>query len=252
MFGTSAQAATWDESPNAGHTQALAPAPDGLSARRVERWLDLPPGAWQRRRLYALRLKGCAFTALGLRPGDFLIVEPGGREQPGKLVVTRGTDGPSLKRVALPAASSRMPTVLELPLRERTSRSYVVGAVLGVLRPTGTGALRPVGQRRPRSDRKNAGLQSIAKPAPDATVEESFSLNYLLQMQAEWREWLRVARQLRCGFASAPNSDRWERLDASLATLCDCLVRTHSPALRTALAAEAQAVATAIRDEMRG
>jgi hypothetical protein len=43
---------------------------------------------------------------------------------------------------------------------------------------------------------------------------------------------------------------RCERLDASLSTLCDCLARTHSPGLRSALAAEADVVVAAVRSEM--
>ena len=47
-------------------------------------------------------------------------------------------------------------------------------------------------------------------------------------------------------------SERRERLDGSLTTLCDCLARTHSTRLRSALAAEAYAVIAAMRNEMDG
>src|SRR5690349_17920849 len=117
MVGARAHTSHWDDTAGTGHAPTLASAPDGLSARRVERWLDLPPGAWQRRRLYALRIRTAAFSYLGLRNEDLVIVEPGGRDQPGSVVVTRGSAGSSLRRIAQPALiERRMPTVLELPL----------------------------------------------------------------------------------------------------------------------------------------
>ena len=257
MFGAPAQATVWDEDPNVDHTPALAPAPEGLSARRVERWLDLPPGAWQSRRLYALRLKGEAFARLGLRQADLVVVEPGAREQPGRLVVTRSPHGPSLKRIPLPApVERRMPTVLELPLREKNpshASEHVVGTVIGLLRPTGTGALRPIslvssGSRARRRSRINPTEHSTPAPTP----AEPFSLNYLLETQSQWRGWVTVASETSSHRATPAEVERWERLDASLATLCSCLARTHSSALRAALAAEAGAIVAAIRGEMRG
>jgi hypothetical protein len=257
MFGATSQATAWDEPPNADHAPTLAPAPEGLSARRVERWLDLPPGAWQGRRLYALRLKGMAFASLGLRQGDLVVVEPGGREQPGRLVVTRGPQGPSLRRVPLPAPiERRMPTVLELPLREKglSHGERVVGTVIGHLRATGTGALRPVPLSLPTARTKRTTPKTGAgeRAAPTATAAEPFSLDHLMATQKQWRDWLAVARDPSSRRSTPAEVERRERLDASLATLCDCLVRTHSPALRAALAAEAGAVVAAIRNEMRG
>jgi len=256
MFGAPSQATAWDEAPTADHAPTLAPAPEGLSARRVERWLDLPPGAWQGRRLFALRLKGMAFASLGLRQGDLVVVEPGGREQPGRLVVTRSPQGSSLKRVPLPAPiERRMPTVLELPLREKgfSPGERVVGTVIGHLRATGTGALRPVplSPSKPRTRRNPKPKAEERAAAIPTTVVKPFSLDHLMGTQKQWREWLAVARDSTSLRSTPAEVERWERLDASLATLCDCLVRTHSPALRAALAAEAGAIVSAIRNEMR-
>jgi len=256
MFGAPSQATAWDEVPDADHAPTLAPAPEGLSARRVERWLDLPPGAWQGRRLYALRLKGTAYASLGLRPGDLVVVEPGGREQPGRLAVTRSPHGSSLKRIPLPAPiERRMPTVLELPLREKGGGhgERVVGTVIGHLRATGTGALRPV-PMSPSKPRAKRAPKSRAEERATAmtTVAKPFSLDHLMGTQRQWRDWLALARASSSRHSTPAEIERWERLDASLATLCDCLLRTHSPALRAALAAEAGAVVTAIRNEMRG
>jgi hypothetical protein len=243
------------------HSPTLASAPDGLSARRVERWLDLPAGAWQRRRLYALRLRGDAFSYLGLRRDDFLIVEPGAREQPGSIAVTRGASGTSLRRIAqLAAAERRMPTVLELPLRERSSGERVIATVIGVLRSTGTGALRPVpaGGSRPatgrtlrssrRSDTRAAVRYRPASPSPQPAP--AVSEQHLADVESRWKTW--VADSRRSHLATPAQLERWERLESSLATLCDCLRKTHSPSLRSALSTEAAAVVSTIHAEMRG
>jgi hypothetical protein len=245
------------------HAPTLASAPDGLSARRVERWLDLPTGAWQRRRLYALRLRGESFGWLGLRKGDLVIVEPGGREQPGSIAVTRASSGISLRRIAQIVRTEQMPTVLELPLRERTSGERVIGTVIGVLRSTGTGALRPVpaggsrlgSRRNHRRSRRNDTRSSASarprsvSPSPVPASVMPVSEEHLAEVHARWRGWIDERRSSH-GAASPGQLERWERLESSLSTLCDCLRRTHSPSLRTALSAEASAVVSAIHTEM--
>lgn len=253
-----------DPRATAGHAEpdpapTLAPAPEGLSARRVERWLDLPPGAWQRRRLFALRIRAEAFSYLGMRAGDLVIVEPGAREQPGQVVVTRSARGPSLRKIphSVPM-ERRLPTVLELPLKERgfASDERVVGTVIGLLRSTGTGALRPVPlgtalRPRPKSPRSRTIGETLAANRPARPVVPVV-VDQLLETRRRWHDWL-VRERTSPGLTATPAQlSRWERLDASLATLCDCLEHTHSAGLRAALAAEASAVVTAIRAEMGG
>lgn len=263
MLGATKQAETRTPLSAPDHAPTLATAPEGLSARRVERWLDLPLGAWQRRRLYALRIKSDVHSKLGPRTGDLVIVEPGASEQPGRIVVTRGASGLSLRRIAPESRPSRTdrrtPTVLELPFGKNTevSREQISGLVIGLLRPTGTGALRavPLVSSRLRSRR-----QPTRRPLPAQSwrsCQTTPSLSPLSDAQTEWREWLAQARDQAHSIADparpSPRPDvlnRWERLDLSLATLCDCLSRTHSPGLREALAAEASAVVAAIRVEM--
>jgi hypothetical protein len=246
------------------HAPTLASAPEGLSARRVERWLDLPAGAWQRRRLYALRLRGEAFAYLGLLKNDLVVVEPGAREQPGSIVATRGPSGSSLRRIAQwKPTAQRMPTVLELPLRERPSGARVIGTVIGVLRSTGTGALRPVaaGGTRPASRRRQGAARvsearaaGSARSRPDAICESRnrpgpVSQDYLEEVQSSWLRWISAGREKEPSVRAA-QLERWERLEASLSTLCDCLRRTHSSSLRAALQAEATAVVSSIHAEM--
>ena len=150
-----------------------------------------------------------------------------------------------------------MPTVLELPLREKglSQGERVVGTVIGHLRATGTGALRPVPLSSPRTRAKRTLKPATGErttPLPIVASTEPFSLDHLLGTQKQWRDWLAVAKDSSSRRSTPAELERWERLDASLATLCDCLVRTHSPSLRAALAAEAGAVVSAIRSEMRG
>lgn len=268
MFGASSNTPPaprgWDPSFGADHAPTLAPPPEGLSARRVERWLDLPIGAWQRRHLYALRLTGQAYASLGFCPGDLVVVEPGVTDQPGRIVLTRSRTGQFIKRISTPAkrleaptsTDWRMPTVLELPLRERTvpRGEHVVGTIIGLLRATGTGALRPVPLLSLRSGSKRRRTPA-ARPAAMPTVRSScpppvFS-EPLVEAQSEWRLWVDASRRSPAGVTPA-EAERWARLDASLATLCDCLAHTHSPSLRAALSAEAGAVVAKIRTEMCG
>lgn len=245
----------WGSAPNAEHpAPTLATAPEGLSARRVERWLDLPPGAWQRRRLYALRLNGQAFAHLGFRAGDLVVVEPGAKEQPGSIVVTRSPQGSSIRRIPPSMhGERRMPTVLELPLKERVLHKgeHVVGTVIGLLRSTGTGALRPVplASSRPAPKRRTPSREMETAPVPSTPAPE-VPLEQLRKVEGEWHRWVASATSIRGERPTQSQRERWDRLDASLLTLCDCLARTHVPELRRALLGEAQSLVKAIREEM--
>jgi hypothetical protein len=258
MFGATEQSHGLNGSSQADHTPTLAPAPEGLSARRVERWLDLPPGAWQRRRLYALRLRGEAFASLGFREGDLVIVEPGARERPGKTVITRSATNLGLKRIPLPPQhDGRMPNVLELPLRPRTldGSERVVGTVIGLLRSTGTGALRPVSLSRPRSRPASghSGARLPEVPSSERRADEAkISVETLRTALTEWRSWIVRASDARRASSPALPLDRWERLEASFATLCDCLAHTHNPRLQAALLEEAAMLLDEIGSEMGG
>lgn len=262
MIGAHDHPSAWGQGPDADHSApTLATAPEGLSARRVERWLDLPPGAWQRRRLYALRLNGQAFAHLGFRAGDLVVVEPGAKEQPGSIVVTRSSQGSSLRRIPPSMhGERRMPTVLELPLKERVLHKgeHVVGTVIGLLRSTGTGALRPVPlalssrpahRRRTPSPEPEARIPLSAASLSAANLE--VPLGELREVESEWHRWVAAADSIDGVRATPAQRERWDRLDASLLTLCDCLARTHLPELQRALLGEAQSLVKTIREEMR-
>jgi len=225
----------------------LAPTPVALSARRAERWLDLPPGAWQKRRLFALRVAADRFESLGVRSGDFVIVEPGARERPGQLVVTRQTGTLSIKRLPTAIPAGRLPSVLELPFRRSPSKdaARVVGTVLGVIRPTGTGALKPIRTTSSGSHRK-CGSTSLsetqdAQPhALDLTGNDSKAARLQRILEASQpvtriTEGSRVCRDF---------SERWR---ARLSTLLLCQARAHDPRIRAALLDEAASAARHLR-----
>jgi len=225
----------------------LAPAPDGLSARRAERWLDLPAGAWQRRRLYALRARSDAFRFAGVMTGDIVVIEPGAREQPGQVVLLRSARGLSLQRIASEASPSAPPSVLELPLRPRNSDgTRIVGTVLAVLRPTGTGALRPVraATRRARGEVGERGPSRVSKR--DTMSAAEFDRLHRVLHRA------RAHLQSRCAGQDAVGLARQWRLLSGLAALIDCLRHAHSSTLQAALLAEAGATARSIETQVLG
>lgn len=222
------------ERPRPDPTLALPPV--GLSARRAERWLDLPPGAWQKRRLYALKVGTESYDPLGVRRGDFVIVEPGARERPGQLVVTKTQAALSLRRIPLANPRVEMPTALELPFGSSRSKyaCRVVGTVLAILRPTGTGALKPVrlGTRNP--PRRSGSLAQRARPqAPDTASNDLRA--------ARLRRLLETSEPVTSFGAgqSRPRDDIRERWRSRLATLLVCQAHAHDPGVRSALLDEA-------------
>lgn len=240
-------------------TPTLATAPEGLSARRCERWLDLPPGAWQRRRLFALRLTGGNMPSLGLREGDFLIVEPGAKEQPGTIVVTRSGGTCSARRVPSahhPNGQARIPTVLELPLRERSrphQAAHVIGTVLGHLRPSPEGVLRPVPlvgirRRTPRPGavrlhEQVAGIVDPRHPAKEALQPGQPDLAEIRRAEHRWHHWIEQARSQGL---DRERTSRLDRLDHALTALCECLERTRTGPLQSALREEARNLLAAL------
>ncbi len=227
----------------------LAPTPVGLSARRAERWLCLPPGAWQKRRLYALKVGGETFESLGIRIGDFLIVEPGARERPGQTVVTKNSSILSIRRIPLPSPSNQIPSVLELPLRQRTAKSpaRVIGTVIGVIRPTGSGALKPVltaarpSARRTRRDPDVVSSRQSPGERPsrrDPRSDDARSASLRRFLTESWPLAGSIA-----GDGLGAQGDASERWRLRLSALLRCEQQATDPRIRGALLDEAAGVA---------
>jgi hypothetical protein len=238
-----------------------------LSAAAIERRLGLPPGAWSRRHLVALRVVGAGFSFLGLKPGDHLIVEPGARTSAGTLVVVRTGEELGVRRV-LRDGNRRVlltpadPT--ELPFPAKLGRHAVIGTVLGTLsagaqadasiglQHIGSGAAMRA-TRRVEPDESFRGRQSYA---PSGRHRREYGRRtgpiprperFRASLQA-WRRWMEAAV-----FAapSNPRASHWRALDARLQTLASCLHVTGPSPLQRALAREGEAVLRAMEREAK-
>jgi hypothetical protein len=243
--------ATVGDDPDAG------PPLTTLSAAAVERFLGLPPGAWKRRHLFALRVLGPAFAGLGLNPGDHLIVEPGPRMSPTSLVLVRTRDELAIQRVARDADGRTVlappdPTTLPFPTADR--RAAVVGTVLGMVpADLGTG---PIADRRDRAAATRRHGRSTAASGRAAArqrdyggVEAPISPVGLRLALQNWRRWM--ARAIAARPAGPRRLAHWRALEARLGTLLSCLEVTAASPLRHALAREGEMVLRAMQREAR-
>ena len=65
----------------------------------MERFLGLPSGAWKKRRLFALRVLTDAHDDAGISRGALIVVEPGARATPGRLVLVRRDSDLTIQKV---------------------------------------------------------------------------------------------------------------------------------------------------------
>gem|GEM_PF-6820616 len=215
----------------------LQRAPGRLSARAVERALGLPSGAWQRRRLYALRARSRAFEDIGIRRGDSLIVEPGERLRPAQLVIVKESD-----RISVRLCDSLGSTAE--PLAEQASllpfmkiRTRVIGTVVGILRRDERAQLCAVPLPVPRSgvsgDRRTRNRRRAC-----AEVARSAHVDGLERRLRNWDLWTEHHRdELRTVSESLPAC--CDDLQKSLATLLECMRNSRGHRLFRALSQEA-------------
>src|ERR1051325_11359208 len=110
--------------------------------------MELPPGLWNGRKVFALRVRGTSMLDEGIRDGDYLIVEPRETVDSGQTVVAEVDGGMTVKRlvrekggrVRLQPANPAM-----LALVVPADHVRVIGAVVGVFRRRG---FRPPRARR--------------------------------------------------------------------------------------------------------
>ena len=190
----------------------------------VDRSIELPPGLWNGRNVFALRVRGTSMIDEGIRDGDYLIVEPRERADNGQTVVAEVDGAVTVKRVfrerggriRLQPANAEM-----LPLVVPAQRVRIVGAVVGVFRRQGFRPRPP----RPRS-----------RPAPVDGRTFDLTLHVLEQRLQDADAIARTHR-----------SEQATDLARSLRSLRDCYLATDVPRLRAALLREAGDVIRRLR-----
>jgi hypothetical protein len=203
--------------------ERLHPLRDGLAPATVERMLHLAPGAWGRRRLYALRVRTADLSVYGVAREDVLIAEPGAREQPGQLVLVRSEGRLELFR--LPVRPT--PRAGQTPSLPFPSVRRVVATVIARI-PAATLERRP-------------GRLAEARAAAQAIRRQRMLT--LTQRLACWRQDHPAA--------GLGRSQRWHRLEQNLSTLLECARRSHGARMTDALLDQAEAVAKMMGQEAR-
>lgn len=209
----------------------------------------LPLGAWKGRRLFALRAASDQFRSLGIRSGDFIVVEPGPKERHSQIVLARSDQGMNLRRIDH-HEQGRDCGSLPLPFPEATGRT--IGTVLGVARPTSSGHLRPLGQAAKGPQTQNSRVPYKTRPTKEARGDESpASLERVEELRDQLRAWGAWVDQRTQGMTDgSPLQESWTRLETGLRTLIECLEATQNPRLTAALLREASLTVRTIRGEM--
>jgi hypothetical protein len=205
-----------------------------LSATLAERELGLPAGAWNRRRLFALRVLTNDFAECGFSKGDFLIIEPGAASVPGRLVVVRAEDALELHRVTRDRRGDIETTDPDgLPFPKHIRRSRIVGTVIGSLEKLPTP--KTDGRRLPRANR--AASEESVTVAPQLRAANVDVLNGNL---ARWTVWSSGVK--------APAIQRSaDRLGKRLRVLASCLEVATESHLYSALVGEVNKVLRAMK-----
>jgi hypothetical protein len=206
----------------------------------VEESLDVPRSLWNGRRVFALRVRGQSMVDAGIRDGDYLIVEPCETADNGRTVVAevdgrvtvkklyRTTDG----QIRLQPANPEM-----LPFVVEGERVRVRGAVVGVLRKYGFGALRDGSVAK--SEREPARMPvSSMRPRRSAAGDEStldLALNAIDSRLERWKALIDDPGRL----LDAGERGQIVGLCRDLQALRDWCARTTKTGLRRALIADA-------------
>jgi hypothetical protein len=205
-----------------------------LSATLAERELGLPAGAWNRRRLFALRVLTSDFAECGFSKGDFLIIEPGAAAVPGRLVVVRAEDALELHRVTRDRRGDIETTAPNgLPFPKHIRRSRIVGTVIGSLEKLP--APKTTGRSLPGANRTKS--EDIVTVAPQLRAANVDVLNGNL---ARWTAWS-------SGVKAPAISRSADRLGKRLRVLASCLEVASESHLYSALIGEVNKVVRAMK-----
>ncbi|MFT4570960.1 MAG: hypothetical protein ACI8TX_001647 [Hyphomicrobiaceae bacterium] len=231
----------------------LISPPRRLSARRFEEMFGLTLGAWKGRRLFVVRASNDRFAPMGIRGGDYLVIEPGACEREGQIVLRRTTDGLSLSRVPT-ATADPMADSLWLPFRQNNDRprTTTVGSLIGVARTTPSGNLQPLGRstrHSSSSSRSEIAYRKRVPPQqnPQNTASTQDRIGELQKRLTAWTAWIEQS-----AVSLAPDSQTvvgWRRLGTGLRTLIECLEVAHSPRLASALLREARTTLRTMESE---
>jgi repressor LexA len=195
--------------------------------------IEVPGASWQRRDVFALRVRGTSMIEDGILDGDYLLVERRTDIRDGQTVVAEVDGQATVKRlyhesdgaVRLQPANDRL-----LPLTVRGERIQIRGVVVGVLRKHGFAA-RAAEPRMPRPSRPR-----IARGTTDLAIR-------ILEQNVN--ESTRV--MMRACSAGAQRTGELKQLAQSLRALHATYVETRHPRLRKALLDEAARVMRQLR-----
>jgi SOS regulatory protein LexA len=202
-----------------------------LPAFQVLESIDVPGGSWQRREVFALRVRGTSMVDDGILDGDYLVVEPRADIRDGQTVVAEVDGHATVKRlyrerdgaIRLQPANDRL-----LPLVVRGDRVRIRGVVVGVLRKQGFRAPLPA-----RSASRRSGAVRVATDLAVRILEQHVVEGNRLAARTDQSEGRR-ARELKA-------------LAQSLRALHATYVETTHPRLRQALLEEATRVMRQLR-----
>jgi len=217
-----------------------------LSTSAMERLLGLPVGAWKKRRLFALRVLTDAHAEAGIPRGAQVIVEPGSRATPGRLVLVRRATELTIQKVEY---DGRGRTVIAsatpgtLPFPDDTGRQTIVGTIIGML-PRARAADRFARRDRRRNASPSAKTRSRQKTV--SATEHARHLEVLRRNLDIWTDARRASHARRSNGGSA----RRHALANRLRVLASCIEVAHQTTLYEALAAEANRIILAMRREL--
>ena len=205
----------------------------------VERALGLPAGAWQSRRLFALRVRTDDFAASDIPRGSFLVIEPGAAAVPQRLIVVRTEETLELRRVARERRGAIETTDPHgLPFPTLIPRGRIVGTVIGTLAAaTGKRALKRGDDEVLHGAAARQAATMASQIAPQLRAANADALGVNLDRWAVWSSGIRNP-----GLARAA-----ERLGGRLRVLASCLKVASEAHLYEALVSEINKVLQAMR-----
>jgi repressor LexA len=215
--------------PLVGEIAAGAPV---LSFQILES-IEVPGASWQRRDVFALRVRGTSMIEDGILDGDYLLVERRTEIRDGQTVVADVDGQATVKRlyhesdgaVRLQPANERL-----LPLTVRGDRIQVRGVVVGVLRKHGFAGRT----REPRAPRRS--------PSHSARGTTDLAIRILEQNVTESTRVM-----MRASDTGVQRAGELKELAQSLRALHATYVETRHPRLRKALLDEAARIMRQLR-----